>query len=375
MMRITRSVALALVLCLLFSSAVFAAGGSQDDPVISYSYLTTTLYDSLIADANALADAGKNAYTGEAFTAFSRKAGELNLQNARANTDSVYVQGRILLKAGDILTLAPGAQATLLAGRASSDSSNLVDITDGVKLDGGRALALDHRYMKNDREQGGLQIDSETAEVYVDGVVSLAYSSSTDYASLADALHSMGLFSGMTGATTGYGLEKSCTRIEALIMFLRLIGVEEQAAAYTGTHPFKDVPAGHWAYRYLAYAYSQGLAYGTSTTAFSPSKNVTAQEYLTFLMRCLHYKEGTDFSYKTVLNDVTTLGVFSSREIQFINSGSFLRNRMVYLSYYTLFGTEQNSGKLLLLSLVDAGAVPESAAVAGAARIIGVRIS
>jgi hypothetical protein len=92
-------------------------------------------------------------------------------------------------------------------------------------------------------------------------------------------------------------------------------------------------------------------------------------------MRCLHYKEGTDFSYKTVLNDVTTLGVFSSREIQFINSGSFLRNRMVYLSYYTLFGTEQNSGKLLLLSLVDAGAVPESAAVAGAARIIGVRIS
>ena len=374
-MKLVRSLALVLALCVLLSATAFAAGGSQDDPVISYSYLSTTLYDSLKADANALVDAGQNAATAAAFTAFADRAAALNLQNALSDDGNRFIQGRILLKQGDVLTLAPGAKATLIAGRASSDSGNLVDITDGTKLGASKALTENHCYMKNDQPTGGLVIDSETAEVFVDGVVALDYSSATDFASLADALYAMGLFAGMTGATTGYALERSCTRIEALIMFLRLIGVQQEAAAYTGTHPFKDVPQGHWAYRYLAYAYDKGLAYGTSTTTFAPNKTVTAQEYLTFLMRCLHYKEGTEFTYNTVLSDVPKLGVFSTREIAALSSGTLLRGRMVYLSYYTLYGTEQNSRQMLLLNLVSTGAVSQSDAVAGAARVKGGRIS
>ena len=374
-MKLLRSLALVLALCVFLSAVVFAAGGSQDDPVISYSYLHSTVYDSLMADADALVKAGQNSANAMAFTAFAQRAADLNLQSAISDDGSRFIQGRILLKLGDVLILAPGAQATLIAGRASANSGNLVDITDGTKLAASKALTQDHRYMKTDQPAGGLVIESETAEVFVDGVVSLDYSSATDYASLADALYTMGLFSGMTGATTGYALERSCTRIEALIMFLRLIGAQEEAAAFTGSHPFKDVPQGHWAYRYLAYAYAKGLAYGTSTTTFAPSKTVTAQEYLTFLMRCLHYKEGTEFTYNTVLSDVPKLGVFSAREISALSTGAFLRDRMVYLSYYTLYGTEQNSGQMLLLNLVTTGAVSQSAAVTGAARVKGGRIS
>ena len=371
MKKFFRLIALCAALCLLLSmSALAAEGGSQDDPVISYSYLTTTLHDSLLQDAFAVVDAGSSA----AFTAFAEEAARLNREHALQNVTPVYVKGRVLLKSGDILTLSPGAQATLLAGAASANSANLVDITAGTKQPSGAALVTDHRYMKNDQSDGGLSILSETAEVFLDGVVSLAYSSATDYASMADAMYEMGLFAGTRGATTGYALEHTCTRIESLIMFLRLIGVEQEAAAFTGTHPFTDVPQGHWAYRYLAYAYAHNLAYGTSKTTFTPSRNVTAQEYLTFLLRCLHYREGTDFTYNTVLNDASQLGAFSAGEISRMNSGTFYRSRMVYLSYYALYATEQNSQKTLLLSLVDAGAVNLDNAISGAARVNGSRV-
>ncbi|MBE6955017.1 MAG: S-layer homology domain-containing protein [Ruminococcaceae bacterium] len=368
------SLFLALTLCFLLVGQAFMTGGTADDPVISLSYLNNTLKQSLLEDAEKYLAQTQAAQLSYLYESYATQASATNLTAAIKNTSSQHVQARLLLKSGDTLTLAPGAQVTLLAGAALSNSDNLVDITDGKKHDAYALLTHNHCYMKNDQVEGGVLITSETAEVFLNGVYSLAYSNATDYASLADALYEMGLFSGSSGAVTGYALENSCTRIQAVAMFLRLIGVSEEAQAYQGSHPFTDVPKGHWAYNQLAYAYANGLAYGTSTTTFSPDKAVTAQDYLTFLMRTLHYKEGTEFSYRTVLSDVIKLGVFSQSEITAINTGLFLRNKMVYLSYYLLFATEQQSGLSLVLQLVRQGNVSLDAAIAGAGKAIGGRI-
>ena len=368
------SLILALTLCFLLVGQAFMTGGTADDPVISLSYLNGTLKQELLDAAKEYMDKTQAAQLSYLFESYAGQASSTNRTAALANTSTQFVQERLLLKSGDVLTMAPGAQATLMAGAALSNSENLVDITDGKKHAAYAQLAINHRYMKNDQAEGGVIITSETAEVFVNGVYSLSYSTATDYASLADGLYEMGLFSGTVGSVTGYALENSCTRIQAVSMFLRLIGVSEEAQAYQGSHPFTDVPKSHWAYSQLAYAYANGLAYGTSTTTFSPDKTVTAQDYLTFLMRTLHYKEGTEFSYRTVLSDVVKLGVFSQSEIAAMNTGSFLRHKMVYLSYYLLFATEQESGLSLVLQLVRQGNVNLDDAVAGVGKVIGGRI-
>lgn len=368
------SILLALTLCLLMVGQAFMTGGTADDPVISLSYLNNTLKQSLLSDAKEYISESQAAQLAYLYESYAVQASSTNQTAALRNTSSQFVKDRLLLKYGDILTLAPGAQVTLMAGTAMSNSENLVDITAGEKHTAFAELTANHRYMKNDQAEGGLIITSETADLFVNGVYSLAYSNATDYASLADGLYEMGLFSGNSGAVTGYALERSCTRIQALAMFLRLIGVSEEAQAYQGTHPFTDVPKSHWAYNQLAYAYQNGLAYGTSATRFAPDKTVNAQDYLTFLMRSLHYQEGTEFSHRTVLSDVVKLGVFSQSEIAAMNTGSFLRHKMVYLSYYLLFATEQQSGLSLALQLVRQGSVSLDDAIAGAGKVIGGRI-
>lgn len=374
-MKKTLCLILTAVLCFLLSSQAFLTGGTSDDPVISLSYLNGTLKQSLLSDAQAQIDAAQARQLSSLYESYATQIGIANLSAAQLSSNSSqFAQSRLLLKYGDALTLAPGTQITLLAGTASSNCPDLIDITVGQKHSANAALLVNHCYMKNDQAELGILITSETAEVFLNGVYTLSYSAATDYASLANGLYEMGLFSGTTGAVTGYALERSCTRIQALSMFLRLIGQSDEAASYQGSHPFTDVPQSHWAYNQLAYAYANGLAFGTSSTRFSPDKDVNAQDYLTFLMRALHYVEGTDFSHRTVLTDVVNLGLFSQAEIASMNTGSFLRNRMIYLSYYTLFATEQQSGLSLILHLVRQGDVSLDCAIDGAAKAVGGRI-
>ena len=66
----------------------------------------------------------------------------------------------------------------------------------------------------------------------------------------ADRLHDLGLFRG-TGS--GYALDKTATRMQGLIMLIRLLGEEEEALSFTDPCPFTDVASGDPS-RYAAYA-------------------------------------------------------------------------------------------------------------------------
>ena len=86
---------------------------------------------------------------------------------------------------------------------------------------------------------------------------------------LADTLYQMDLFKG-TGTnpdgTPIYNLDAGATRMQGLIMLIRLLGEEEAALAYTGPCPFADV-SGNSA-KYAGYAYSKGYTSGTTPTTF-----------------------------------------------------------------------------------------------------------
>ena len=360
-----------LILTVLAAAAgvALSAGGSAADPVVSQSYLDE-VFTPQLEDAWQRAVYGGlgGTYRTELLSA-TEAAAEARLEAQAANAlVARRAEGVVLLKRGDVLTPQPGCKITLKEGTVAVSGTGLVDVTAGQAA--GSALSLERLYMMG----GGtasLTVQSATCELTVSGVYQRTPSSEPDYGSMALALDTMGLFQG-TG--TGYRLERTANRAQGLVMFLRILGLEDEALAYTGSCPFSDVPSDHWARPYVAYAYAQGLTEGTSATAFSPDRAITLQHYGTFLLRALHYAEGDDFTYETASSDLSELDLFTAAELQSLGSGAFYRYRMVYLSYYGLFGVDQTTGQLLMNRLTADGSVDRDDLAAGLLTVAGPRI-
>lgn len=363
----------AAALLLTMTGSVLSAGGDASDPVVSLSYLEQVFTPELRSDYTVSIHSRLGQAYRDSLLSFTESmgAGRLAAQRAAAGT-ARSAAGRLLLKQGDVLTLAPGCKLTLKSGSVTADTSYLVDVTHGRTVTKLSALAQKTLYMMGDTDSGELRIHSATCELVIDGVYRLSPGAGPDYGSMAEALDCMGLFQG-TGS--GYALENSASRAQGLVMFLRILGLEEEALSYTGASPFTDVPKTHWAYPYVAYAYAQGLTSGTSADRFSPDRAITCQHYATFLLRALHYREGSDFTYAGALKDLAALGVFSQQEVDTLSAGVFYRYKLVYLSYYGLFGVDQSTGRLMMNELTERGAVKKTSLSDGLCRVVGQRIS
>lgn len=102
------------------------------------------------------------------------------------------------------------------------------------------------------------------------GSYHFAPSGKPDRNAMAEALQSLSLFRGTgSGIGSGYELEKTPTRAEALIMLIRMLGEEKAALACTASQPFIDVP--DWCAPYVAYAYERGYSNGVGTDSLGHS--------------------------------------------------------------------------------------------------------
>lgn len=104
----------------------------------------------------------------------------------------------------------------------------------------------------------------------------------------ADALKVLGLFQ---GSDKGYELDRAPTRLEALIMLIRLSGKENDALYPWEPYetPFTDIPTWEGAAEYIGYAYANGLTDGVTDTTFDPNATATAQMFMAFALRALGY--------------------------------------------------------------------------------------
>ena len=351
---------------------VWAAGGTSDDPVISLSYLQQKFTPQLEADVQQATYDGLGTVYGDQLRAAVDSYAAVRLTAQKQQSAVLQkAEGVLLLKQGDVLTAAPGCKVTVKNGSLIADTSYLVDVTGGSVVTKYAALTPGHLYMMGDTSTGELKVQTATCEVTVNGSYSLSPSDSVDYGSRVRALEQMGLF---LGTNTGFQLEATADRAQGLVMFLRLLGLEDEALAYTGSCPFTDVKD-HWAERYVAYGYSQGLTGGTSPTTFSPNSKITCQQYATFLLRALGYTENEDFTYANAVNDLTDQGILTAAEARGLSSGDFARYKMAYLSFAGLFGVDQEQGGLLMNDLVDSGAVTRQQLAQGLAQVTGGKIS
>ena len=358
-----------LLAAAIVATSAAGAGGSSGDPLVTQSYLEGTYAPTLLTQAQQRADRRTQAL-------YDQVLQEAGLAGGF---------GERRYKQGDVLTLSTGSGCLLLAGEASVRyaSGAVVDVTGGTVVPSGSALEARHRYLAAENTTAVLSVSSATAVLSLEGSAALSPSASTDYNALADALSAMGLFAGTgTAYGSGYDLERAATRVEGLVLFLRLLGEEAAAQAYTGPCPFSDVP--EWAQRYVAYAYDRGYTAGVGTDAagnpaFGPAHIMDTEEYVTFLLRALGYQdsgESPDFTWQSALPFAQEQGVLTGGEVSlFSGLPSFLRAHAVYLSYFALDAPMKDGSGTLLASLSAAGALDGVQAQAVRAQVTVSRIS
>lgn len=326
------TVLLALVLCI---GAAMAVGGDAGDPLISLAYLQNIFTPTADSAADAQLDSGDQTLRNEAQ---ERLDSMTTAVLAAAGQNFADVAEEVTLNQGDVLSGANGLLAVPLAGEItlSITTGTVIDATTGQEVPTGTALTLHHRYIVAENSAAVFSAASPTAILSYQGSYALSRSMyATDYYGIALALRSLDLFRGSgSGIGEGFDLHLAPTRAEALVMFIRILGEEDDALACTYTHPFTDVPS--WLDRYAAWAWTNGYTNGVSPTKFGTAQAVSVVEYQEFLLRALGYSVAGVDDYLTSLERALDCGALTGAEYMVLKEGKFLRAHVAYLSYYNL---------------------------------------
>ncbi|MDX1357602.1 MAG: CAP-associated domain-containing protein [Clostridia bacterium] len=169
------------------------------------------------------------------------------------------------------------------------------------------------------------------------------------------------------GTDIGFELEREPNRLEGAVMFVRLLGAEEEALQQNYPHPFSDVPG--WGNPYVGYLYEYGLTKGVSEVEFGSYMPIKAISYLTFALRALGYSDDepdADFQWNDAVLFAYQNGILSYSAFRELVTEVFLRGHVAYVSFEILGATRKDSGSRLIDKLVAEEAVDEaSAAVIG----------
>jgi hypothetical protein len=114
---------------------------------------------------------------------------------------------------------------------------------------------------------------------------------------------------------------------------------------------------------YVGYAYVNGLAQGTGATTFGGKSEVTASQYITFLLRALGFQSGVDFEWDQAWLKSDEIGLTDGT---YNAASEFFRGDVAILSYQALAQNLKLSETTLLGQLYLNGAVSsEKIAMAG----------
>ena len=175
----------------------------------------------------------------------------------------------------------------------------------------------------------------------------------------ARILNELGLFQGEgvnSDGTINFALDKAPTRVESLVMLIRLLGKESEALSAKYPHPFTDVA--DWADPYIGYAYKNALTDGVSPSRFGSNLKSEGYTYLTFMLRALGYKDGKggDFVWDKPYGLAQKAGIMN----QSIDTKNFLRADAVTVSSLALSAKLKDEDITLADSLIDAGVFTEA---------------
>ena len=345
-----------------------AAGGDVSDPLVSLSYLTGTFTDRVTDRVDELLE--------ESDRALLEQAEDLPAQSNTVN-ESAAVWTERRLKERDVLSGSTGLSVLMLAGSANVrySAGAVVDVSAGTVVPSGSALTANHRYLVAEDARADFTVTSQTAVVSYQGSCAFTESDAVDYNAMASALKTMHLFKGsFTAYGEGFDLEKAPTRLQALIMFIRVLGEEDAALAYTGSAPFRDLAAGSDAAKYVGYAYEKGYTNGYTATEWRPAQSVNVYQYTEFMLRALGYSSTANTNLADTMERAARCGLLDGGEAAALKGLPFLRAQLVYISFRALDTPLADSGLPLADTLMEKGVFTFSDYLEGTALDSGARL-
>lgn len=170
---------------------------------------------------------------------------------------------------------------------------------------------------------------------------------------IALSLHELGLMNGTGTDADGaplFELERTPTRMEAIVMLIRLLGKEQDALSNTYQYPFTDVA--DWADKYVGYAYENGLTYGISNTLFGSSDPIEGYTFITFVLRALGYDDTKgDFVWNDPFDFAEVCGILRENT----DTENFMRADCAIVSYKALSASMKGKETLLSEYLIQNG--------------------
>ncbi len=383
-MNYRRIIAAALAAFTLFAGATALAAGTAADPLVSRSHLervfslplreyAETALEGVVAALESKTDglqaAAESYARGKVAEAYAEDVGDRVTEAVgellrEQHTPVSGMTQRQLVK-GDRVTGPVGASVMFLSGEGKivgPAGAELINITAGGIRQPGAAIRTGILYMMTADDGSGIEVTSSTATVLLkDGARGGYEVQCTPY---ADALRSLGLF---RGSDKGYELERAPSRVEALVMLIRILGEEQAALAGDSVTPFTDLNIWEQGKNYVAYGWRMKYTNGTGGGTFSPNASGSLEQYLTFVLRSLGYRDGEDFIWNTTCRDLALrLGLLTAEELTAIDRDGFRRDHVALISYRALYcplkdGSGTLSDRLCAMGVLS-GAMLEQAA-------------
>ena len=151
-----------------------------------------------------------------------------------------------------------------------------------------------------------------------------------------DVLTAVGVINGNADGT--FNPEGSFTRAEAATMITYLtLGKTVADALPTSATKFSDVPATHWAAKYVQYCADAGIVNGVGNGKFDPDAKLTANQWALMLLGALGYKASNEGIGGTGWELATTrlamkAGIASASDL----TGTFNRDVAAKMAFKTL---------------------------------------
>lgn len=175
----------------------------------------------------------------------------------------------------------------------------------------------------------------------------------------AKGLFAMGLFKGYDETGTNFGLNDRVTREQALVILIRMLGLEKDALNWSGAQPYTDVPEGNWAKAYIGYAKAKGLTVGIGNNKFGMGRYANMQEMTIFALRGLGYSDASDvkdFNWNTCLPFAKSKGILSSDQAV----SPFTRGEAVDIIFGSMAANVKGQDYDLLSKLMNQGVVTQA---------------
>ncbi len=165
----------------------------------------------------------------------------------------------------------------------------------------------------------------------------------------AERLYYLGLVSGV-GARDNrvdFALDDALTKLEALIMAVRLVGVETVVLEKQHPHPFTDVP--DWGGAYVGYFWQEGILEEAEDGLFLPDSQVSAATFMQYMLHTLGYDLDVVHQYADAAVVGERMGICEGSQ------DAITRGEAIMMMYRTLDTAMNGRDQLLSFYLVESG--------------------